>query len=115
MNQLTGITNNAKQVMRVILEDGSVAELTLTYLGATQRWAFSIDHPNLTVYNKILCTHPNILRQYKHVIPFGLMCLTTDGLDPTMVTDFKTGRSQLYILQAADIAAVETAIGDLVL
>jgi hypothetical protein len=115
MNQITGITDNSKQIFKMMLDDGTIAQVNLNYLGATQRWAFDIIHPLLTVYNKILCTHPNILRQYKDIIPFGLMCFTNDGLDPVLVTDFKAGsRGNLYILTEADVAESETILKGLI-
>jgi hypothetical protein len=113
MKQINGITDSAHQIFHMLLDDGTVADITLNYLGATQRWAVDVGHPQLIVNNKILCAHPNILRQYQNQIPFGLMCFTNDGLDPTLISDFLNARAELFILTAAEVEIVETRLRSL--
>jgi hypothetical protein len=58
-------------------------------------------------------THgPNILASYCNVIPFGLMVLTTDLMDPFMVNDFTSGRTFLYLMTSAEVAEMTGYIND---
>lgn len=110
MNQITTISGDAKQTIYVTLADESVLTLDLNYLAAIQRWGFNASHAKLTVNGQMLCLSPNLLRQWRNIAPFGLACLSTDGLDPILPDDFIENRCVLYVLNAADVAAVEKQI-----
>ena len=53
---------------------------------------------------------PNILSSYSNVIPFGLMVLLTDDLDPCLINDFTSGRVSLYLMSSAEVAEMEALI-----
>jgi hypothetical protein len=83
------------------------------YRGASQRWVFNFTHPqfpNGAIQGQMLCVHPNILRNFKNVLDFGMAVVSTNGEDPVSIEDFANGRVSLYILDAVDVAAVESAI-----
>ena len=113
MNLIDNLSDAADQLVTLQLPDGSTATLELFYLGAPQRWSFNIAHssfPNGALNGQMLCVHPNILRNFKRIIPFGLACISTDGQDPAFIEDFATARITLYILSAADVKTVESQI-----
>ena len=113
MNRIDNLTDDADQVTNLTLEDGTVAILELHYRGATQRWTYDVTHPSFpagAVKGQMLCAYPNILRQFKNVVPFGISCVSTDGLDPISAEDFVDGRVSLYLLDAADVEAVERSL-----
>lgn len=110
MNRIDTITGDANQVTKLVLDDGTVAQLTLNYRGAIQRWSFDVVHPLLTVRGLNLCVQPNLLRSWREIIPFGIGCTTTDGADPVYVDDFTSGRATLHLLDAADVKTVEATI-----
>ena len=111
MKQITNLSDEADQLTKVVLDDGSVAVFEFVYLPAIERWVFSVSHPTLTVNRMILCAGPNVLRDFRNVISFGLGCYSTDGADPFYIEDFASGRITLYVLvNAAEVAAVETTI-----
>ena len=92
------------------LPDGSTATLELIFLGAVNRWVFNIAHPDFPAgaYNgQMLCVHPNILRQFKNLLPFGIAVVSATGNDPVNIEDFANGSIMLYLLDAADVLAVE--------
>ena len=68
---------------------------------------------NDRVYNGIIISlFPNLMRQWRHLLPFGIACAAADGVDPFDIQDFSTGRCQLYLLDDADILELEaTTLG----
>ena len=110
MKLIENLSAQPNQITHVLLDDGSFVQIGLTYRPAIQRWQIDIVHPNLTMYGKTLSNHPNILRQFRNTAGFGLACILNDGTEPNTVNDFDSGRAQLYILNTADIAAIETDV-----
>lgn len=107
MTLIDNITSQSNQVTQVVLADGSIMTLTLIFTAAIQRWTFHVQHPKLVLSGLNLCLHPNILREWRNLIPFGLACNTITGVDPIDVEAFSSGRAQLYALSAADVQLVE--------
>lgn len=107
MQSIDNISNNANQVITFVIDDGSTVVLNLIYHPAVERWVANIIHESLTVFSINICLHPNMLRDWKNIIDFGLMCTTIDGIDPLYIDDFSNGRATLYILDKDDINTVE--------
>ena len=110
MNLIDNITDQANQETKPVLDDGSILTLDLMFNGSTQRWMMNVSHPLLTVNGIAICNFPNLLRDWRNVIDFGLACITTSGVDPVNVEDFVNGNASLYLLNAADVAAAESTI-----
>lgn len=109
---IDNLSDAADQETGLQLSDGSVGSLELIYQPTTSRWIFNFTHPAFeggALNGQMLCVHPNILRQFKNNIPFGLAVVSATGNDPVNVTDFADGSVKLYLLDAADVAAVEEA------
>lgn len=110
MTQIDNLTDFANQQTVLILDDGTTAAVDLVFHGGTERWIMSVEYLGRS-YNGIgLCDHPNILRQWKNTLPFGLACVTADQTDPFNVNDFSTERVKMYLLNAADVLQVETDV-----
>ncbi len=110
MKLVSNLSDEADQLTKVVLADGSVAAFEFTYLPAIERWAMSVSHPKIEIDGMILCCGPNVLREFRNVIPFGLGCYSTDGADPFYIEDFASGRITLYVLDASEVAFFETAV-----
>ena len=111
MNQIDTISNEANQLIRFILDDGSTVVMNLVYRPASQRWTMDVGHDTFQANGINLGVHPNFMRPWRNVIPFGIACLATDGVDPIYIDDFSNGRCSLFILDASDVAAIEADIG----
>lgn len=111
-SQITNLTNFANQEIILQLPDGTTATMGLIYHGATERWIMNLTY-GTQEYNGIgICTYPNILRQWKDILPFGLMFATADQTDPFDINDFTTGRVSVFLLTQEDVALIEdTVIG----
>lgn len=110
MNKIDNLGDEANQLTRIVLDDGSIVLLNFIYRGATQRWTVNITRNDFTVNDINLCVHPNLLRDFRENIPFGLALISTDGGDPVLINDFTSGRITMYTLSAADVSLVETDI-----
>lgn len=110
MNQIDNLSNEASQETRVTLDDGTVVDILLTYRPAIQRWSLNVTRGTFVVDGINLCVFPNIVREWRHIIPFGIACLTTDGADPVSLDDFSNGRATLFVLDAAEVASAEATI-----
>lgn len=110
MQLLNNITDAANQKMTIPLADGTNLILVLVYRPAIQRWTADISHPQLVMNGYNICLGPNIVRQWRNVVPFGIACTSNNGLDPMQIEDFTNGTCQLFILSAAEVLQVETDI-----
>jgi hypothetical protein len=109
-NQINNLTKWPNQLTHVVIEDGTIADFSFKFNGATQKWVFGVDHSLLHVHNMSLNTHFNILRQWMNKIPFGLCVVSADGLDPMLVDDFVSGRITLWVLTSDNVQQMEKMI-----
>lgn len=113
MNILKGFTSDASQTLQVVIEDGSRFSLTLTFRPQQNGWFFDLNWPGSGatpefVLNGLrLVVSPNMLRQYRDVIPFGLGSFTFDASDPASISALFDGTTDIVLLSAADLAAIE--------
>jgi len=110
MITVDNLSNAAFQQVQLQMPDGSAGQLTVYYRAAASRWFFDFVHaqfPTGSLLGSGLCVHPNLLRQFKNFLNFGMACVTGSGLDPITVNDFASGYATLYILDASDVAQVE--------
>lgn len=110
MKQIASITNDAKQNLSIILDSGIRVPMSLKYIPSQQGWFYSLTYQNFAVNNRRLVNSPNMLRQFRTIIPFGLCCTVLDGYEPLYQEDFSNGRVTLYILNQADVIETETLI-----
>lgn len=114
MNSITGLSSQPAQTSFILLEDGSRAKLSLFYRSQQLGWFWDINWPgNQTVRvpfeltGQRLVASPNLLRQYRRLVPFGLMLFTIDNLEPMGRTCFVDGTADLILLNQADVAEIE--------
>lgn len=104
---ITQITNNPLQTFNLILPNGNPCSLTIYYIERQIGWFITnLTYQDFTLKGIRICNNPNLLYQWKNVIPFGLACYTDQNREPTQVLDFLTGASKLYILDAAEVEKV---------
>ena len=112
MIQVSNLDSDAKQNTAVVLADGTAVVLAFAFRAATQRWKVDVTYNGKTYAGLGLCLHPNLLRGFRGVLPFGIFCSSIDGLDPYSVDDFSTGRVSVYILDSTfgntEVQNVET-------
>lgn len=112
MTQIDNLTDAADQTTTLVLPDNTSATLRLRFRPRTQRWIADVGYPskNFQVYGINCCCFPNIMRAWRNILPFGIAFMTADYTDPFNIEDFASGRVTAYLLNAADVAQVETQI-----
>jgi hypothetical protein len=104
MYQIPNISNDPNQSINFVLPDGvNTAKLTLRYLSNIRAWYMDLEYQDFSCNNRRICSSPNMLRQWKRTLPFGLGCYTLDGSDPYFIDDFQNGRCGLLVLTPDEI------------
>lgn len=65
---------------------------------------------NFTNQGMRVCNSPNILRQWKNLLTFGMACVSTGDREPSLQQDFFSGNSTLYILNAGEVQVYEAIL-----
>jgi hypothetical protein len=107
MYQILQITEDALQDFNLVLLDGSTIQLEIYYRPMQYGWFINslvYASASFTLQGVRITNSPNMLNQFRNVIPFGLACYTQNNREPTQQQDFSSGASQLYILTAAEAA-----------
>jgi len=107
MNSIDNITADSNQITNVVLDDGTIVSINLIYRPATQRWTIDVAYGSFIANGINVCIHPNFMREWRNVIPFGIGCTTTDGIDPVYLEDFANGRATLHILNHDEVQQIE--------
>ncbi len=110
MKLLNKINDNAHQKFFLTGNPGQRIILVLRYLASQQMWMADIEWGEFVLNGILVTASPNMLRNYKNLIPFGLACTVVDGLDPYYIDDFDKGRASLFLLSAAEVQAIEEAM-----
>lgn len=87
MFPVTNLTAAGNQTSAVVLADGTTAKFTFVYRAAVQRWTVDVVYKDFAARAIGLATHPNLLRLWRQVLPFGLQVVTADGTDPFLAND----------------------------
>lgn len=110
MNIIQGITDQPRQTIALALPDGSRATLTLEYRANQLAWFADVLNGDFTVKGIQLSSFPNLLRQFRKRISFGLSILGAGDLDPASVDDFVNGNAIFYLLDQTDVEEIEATI-----
>ena len=100
------IENDLNQKIIPVQSNNEAFEFVLRYDKSCQKWYYSIEKDDLIINNATLVLHPNILRQFKNIINFGLLIISDDGIEPAFENDF-VSRVSVYILSSDEVEEVE--------
>lgn len=107
MEQVTNITSSVKQQMQLLLENNETADFFLHYNARMQAWYFDFTYNEISAKNLKVCLHPNILRQFRRLIPFGITFGASNSVEPFQVTSFSSGACNMYILNKEEVEEIE--------
>ena len=110
MKAITGISDSPNQTLAFTLDDGSRVSMTLRYVAQQACWFYDLTWGAFTVQGNIIVCGPNILRQYREIIPFGIGVATASNVEVLNVTDFTDGTADLELLDQTDVAQIEAQI-----
>ena len=111
MIPINSITNYPNQQMSVIIDDGSSFTLNLYYASQQYGWFIpSLVYGDFTLNGIRVSNNPNMLLQWKNILPFGLACFTKGNREPTLQEDFFSGSSTIYVLSQEEVDSYYTYV-----
>ena len=110
MRLLNKITDKASQRYFLTGNPGQRIVMDLRFLSSQSLWSMDLSWNGVSIKNIQVVASPNILRKFSNVIPFGIACVTKDGLDPYFIDDFSTKRASFYLLSEEDVAVIEAGL-----
>jgi len=109
MNLINAITADPRQTMSIVIQGYDNAQFSLEYKPNQFSWYFDLTWQSFTLRSMRITATSNMLRQWRNVLPFGLVCLNDYGIDPTTLEAF-TSDSQIFLLSAAEVAQIEAEV-----
>lgn len=105
MYAVTQITSDPLQQQALILPDGSSIQIEMYFRQQQQGWFFNslVYSAGFTINGLRICNSPNLLYQFQNQIPFGLACISVAQREPSLLQDFSSGNSQIFILTPEEV------------
>ena len=105
MIQVENITDEPHQTHTILFDESEIA-LTLRFYPTVQMWCFDATYKDSIVSGMKLSV--GVLHMRSRNLPFDFAVIDTLGaiLDPFRLDDFSTGRCELYMLDADDMALI---------
>lgn len=105
---IQNITNDSAQTQNLILEDGSFFTITIYFVPMQYGWFISsLTYGDFTLNGLRICNSPNLLHQFKNILPFGIACVSPSEREPSQQQDFVAGASNLYVLTSDEVQDYE--------
>ncbi len=103
------VTNDANQKQVLILPNGNALTMQMYFVPLQFGWFIkSLVYGTFTLSNLRVTVSPNMLRQFKNQIPFGLACYANGVVrEPSQQLDFSSKAFSLFILNQAEVFAYE--------
>lgn len=108
MLAVQNLTADANQTQNLVLPDGTIVTLTISYYPQQQGWSITnLTYGTFVLQGLWIVNTPNMLRQWKNLIPFGLACFSTQNREVTQQQDFATNEAQLFVLTSEEVLEYE--------
>lgn len=108
--KLSGFSNDARQRITFAIGDGSQVDLYLEFRMQQQGWFFDLAWGTFILRGQRMTIHPNILRSFHQIIPFGLSVTSTQSFEPQTSTCLTDGTVTMYLLTGDSVDSMEIAI-----
>jgi hypothetical protein len=108
MYPIQNITSDPSQERIIVLPDGTFFDFTMYYSDQQYGWFITnMTYGSFTLNGLRITNNPNMLRQFKNQIAFGLACFTDGNREPTQIQDFSSGAASLYMLDSSEVQQYE--------
>ena len=112
MKTISGISDAATQNFTLTLVDGSKATCVLYWRDQQIGWFLDVAYlpASKTINGLRLVASPNLLRQWRNVLPFGLAFTMPAGGDPLSKESFVSDGATFVLLEGDDLALIEETV-----
>ena len=100
MQQITITENSTIEIINAKQENYTGY---INYNTSRQGWFLDLVSDNFKIYGIRITSLPNILRQWKDKLGFGLCVICENNSEPFFLEDFNTSRAKLYLLDEDDL------------
>jgi hypothetical protein len=107
MYDVNQISSDPKQSQILYLPDGTAISVSFEYMPQQYGWFLNLVYGNFVLNGVRITTSPNMLHQYRNLIPFGLCVSMVNNLEPTNQQDFSSGNAQMFILSSDEVTQYE--------
>lgn len=108
MFKIQPIEDYPLQTKVLSLPDGSQVTMTLYFIEMQRSWFIRVlTYADFEANYIKVVNSPNLLRQFRNIIPFGLACNSQDNRDPMFRRDFLTDACSLFLLSESEVQAYE--------
>lgn len=99
MLEIGNISNDAFQTQTIVDDEGLSFYMEMYFIPLQLSWVITkITYEDWTAENIRVCNSPNLLHQFRNIIPFGVACVSDNEREPMFIDDFQEGFSKLYLL-----------------
>ena len=92
------VKEDPNQSIQVPFRDGT-ATIDMYYSALNSSWFMNISYGERTVNNILVEQGVNLAYPFRHMFPFGLLCISDSGLRPMFIDSFSTQESVLILLE----------------
>lgn len=99
------VSSNVYQQQNLVLPDGSILSLLIYFRPMQLGWFINeLVWQDFTLNGLRITNNPNMLNQWRNLLPFGLACFSQSSREPSLQDDFSIGYSTLSILTQKEVA-----------
>ena len=106
MIEITNIDDNYNQQFQYVVEGYDTAYFNIYFKPRQLSWFMDLTFGNVEIFGERIAVSPNLLRQFKNRLPFGIAIYGPDLVDPFAVDAFLKGW-KFYILSKTEINEIE--------
>ena len=111
MRRILEFTQDPYQTAQIPLENKTgYAQINLYWAPTQMSWYFDIEYNDIVTRGNKLCLGANILRAFSNFLPFGMMVVSDDLIEPYRITDFATQRVKVFILNSSEVQQIERLV-----
>lgn len=108
MLEIGNISDDAFQTQTVVNDEGVSFYIEMYFVPLQYSWVITkIVYEDFVAENIRICNSPNILHQFRNLIPFGIACVSDDDREPSLIGDFQEGFTKLYLLSKEETELYE--------
>lgn len=107
MLYINKITNDASQRLMLTGINGIQINMTLRFMPRQSQWIMGVSYGDFSAQGIAVVCGLNLLQKFKNIIPFGISCVCTNGLDPYTLNAFVDQQANLYLLNAEDVETIQ--------
>lgn len=105
MLQINRITKDALQKHTVFVEETGLSFTMILYFMPMQyAWIIrELTYDGFTLRGITVVNSQNLLHQFKNKLPFGIICESKEGRQPSLIEDFESGYTRLGVINSSEV------------